>query len=67
MPIAQIGVVLTFVLLGLAAFAKYYVLSLGIEIPQRYYIYVPILIFSGVWPLMINRGIQPNPEFETEN
>ncbi|ANQ48071.1 hypothetical protein KMW28_12595 [Flammeovirga yaeyamensis] len=66
LPIAQLGIVLTFVLLVLAAMAKSYVLSLGLEIPQRYYIYVPILIFSGIWPLMINRGIEPNPEFETE-
>ncbi|NLR93882.1 MULTISPECIES: hypothetical protein [Flammeovirga] len=67
LPIAQVGIVLTFVLLGLAAYIKSYFLAQGFDIPQRYYIYVPVIIFSSIWPFMISRGIEPNPEFETEN
>lgn len=66
-PIAQIGVVLTIVLLFAFAYIKSLLLANGIEIPQRYYVYVPILIFSSIWPFMINRGLEKNPEFETEN
>ncbi|NME70318.1 hypothetical protein [Flammeovirga aprica] len=66
MPIAQFGIVLTIVLLFAFAYIKSLLLSQGIVVPQRYYVYVPILIFSGVWPFMISRGIEQNPEFEPE-
>ncbi|AZQ61743.1 hypothetical protein EI427_05690 [Flammeovirga pectinis] len=67
MPIAQLGILLTIILLGAWAVIKTLLVSKGIDVPQRYYVYVPVLIFSSVWPFMISRGIEENPEFEPEN